>query len=395
MGGVGKAVGVVFLVLLFLGAGLAPAFAVNSKTTDIDITKAKNIAKYFIREISKLNNFKEWKKAEITMTAIIYNVDKEISAYLYEITVNGKYAGYIIVSAKRDNYPILEFSKGESPLKIAFKHRISVKKLYRINANTYVVEDINNNFYTMNGKTINFTKLKMYMKKITMEENVKKHLTLRKAEAERLWEVVENSLQLQPTQSYTCYDWQQTLIWGVPAFYWDDGCSPTAAAMVLEYYDESGYPNLGYPDWYYFEDSDVGDNNGYDNPPDEHKDLTEELHVAMGTSDETGATYPWKIDDGINKVVQQKGYSGSWASNDYYVDWSEVVNEVLEARPFVLSMTGGDQPYGDHSVTVVGYAHCPSQNLKLLILHDTWSLDDVYLTFGSWTAAMATWVRPQ
>ena len=37
----------------------------------------------------------------------------------------------------------------------------------------------------------------------------------------------------------------------------------------------------------------------------------------MGTSDD-GTTYPWNIDDGINKVLRNHGYS-NWASNDYYV----------------------------------------------------------------------------
>ncbi len=34
------------------------------------------------------------------------------------------------------------------------------------------------------------------------------------------------------------------LLSGVPSYHWIYGCSPTAAGMLLGYYDSHGYPNL-------------------------------------------------------------------------------------------------------------------------------------------------------
>ena len=63
---------------------------------------------------------------------------------------------------------------------------------------------------------------------------------------------------------------------------------------VLEYWGEHGYSSLDYPDWWYNEPTDVDDDVYFDDPPDEHTDLTEKLHRAMGTSDD-GTTYPWNM----------------------------------------------------------------------------------------------------
>ncbi len=66
-------------------------------------------------------------------------------------------------------------------------------------------------------------------------------------------------------------------------------------------------------DSWYFEPSDLS-GNSFDDPVSEHRDLTEELHIEMGTDNNSGATWWYQIDDGINNVLNKKGYS-SWASN--------------------------------------------------------------------------------
>ena len=46
------------------------------------------------------------------------------------------------------------------------------------------------------------------------------------------------------------WPYEEKYIPDVPAFWWDDGCAPTSAAMVLEYWEEHGYPNLDYLGWW-------------------------------------------------------------------------------------------------------------------------------------------------
>lgn len=186
-------------------------------------------------------------------------------------------------------------------------------------------------------------------------------------------EMANPSSYLMPSSSK---DTSSKNISSVPNYAWLCGCSPTAAGMVLGYWDNHGYSNLS-----------TGSS------------LIRELATAMGTDwPGSGETWPWNIDNGIETVCNNHGYSNFDASNDYYVSWNEVKTEVNADNPFVLSMLNGGtgngytQSYDDHSVTCVGYYDGSND---YIYIHDTWDANNRhYLAFGSWTAAMATWVRP-
>jgi hypothetical protein len=176
-------------------------------------------------------------------------------------------------------------------------------------------------------------------------------------------------------------------IYDVPYYEWYRGCSPTAAAMVLGYWQSHGYPN--YPT---------------------ANTLINELGNAMGTSCTwpfTGATFPLLIDDGIETVAANHGYSGLdsveniWFADDHFTDMAA---EIDAGRPFVLSMYAGGAAlgkpdnYNQHSVTVVGYVGSIQQYLTI---HDTWNIPPNYplneyrlLANGNWGGSMADWVRP-
>ncbi len=153
--------------------------------------------------------------------------------------------------------------------------------------------------------------------------------------------------------------------------------------MVLGYWDRHGYPNF---------------------PNDYQHDLIDELADAMGTWSgwpADGTTLPIFIDDGINKVCRNHGYS-DWASNKYFPSWSDMMEEINAHRPFVLSMLHGGTGSGhvaavQHSVAVVGYMIIygnGSDSERYLMLQDTWDKYTHYLAFGDcWR--MATWVRPE
>jgi len=167
---------------------------------------------------------------------------------------------------------------------------------------------------------------------------------------------------------------------GVPNYPWYRGCSPTAAGMVLGYWASHGYPDFP-----------TGTNG---------ETLIDELADAMGTWDWPidGWTWPWDIDNGIEEVSENHGYSDFDASNDYWMSWSEVKTEVDADRPFVINMlqggtgSGHSQSYGDHSVTCRGYY---DSDENWVFIYDTW--DDTgshTLAYGNWWLAMATWVVP-
>ncbi|HDN65360.1 MAG TPA: hypothetical protein ENF23_03545 [Methanosarcinales archaeon] len=61
-----------------------------------------------------IDTYSEWQEATVKQSTVYHDLDCEKSAYVFDVIENGQYAGYIIVSATRDNYPILEFSTGRT-----------------------------------------------------------------------------------------------------------------------------------------------------------------------------------------------------------------------------------------------------------------------------------------
>src|SRR5208337_1807183 len=203
----------------------------------------------------------------------------------------------------------------------------------------------------------------------------------KKTEIERFWNLQSStafSSSLSPMRS-------SKYIYDVPYYAWYRGCSPTASAMVLGYWDSHGYPN--YP---------TGNT------------LIDELANAMGTGSTwpfDGATWPLWIDNGIETVAVNHGYSSLdsveniWLYGDHF---DEMATEVDAGRPFVLSMAAGGAAvgkptaYGYHSVTGVGYVRTTIQNY--LTIHDTWNSlpdyplsEDRLIANGNWAAAMSDW----
>ena len=385
----------VILVLVMVGALAGTAIASTPYT--VDQSEAKTIVNKFVAKISTTNEFRDWKNAKICRVVVAYGIDERPSAYIFELVKNENYTGYIVVSAKKTNYPILEFSKSKSPLMRAKKLGIEADRVYYLGAVMYFFRE-KGKYYNLNKKEINFNKIKECVKEAMKYENVRKHLAKRITEAKDLWEKYSSNTKVMYKLTST-WLYNEKYISDVPAFWWDDGCAPTSAAMVLAYWGEHGYPKLHYPDWWYFEPTDVNSGTKFDDPSNEHTDLTEELHYAMDTNNKTGDTWPWNIAPGINKVCKNHGYS-NWASVDYWVSWSDVTDEINASRPFVLAMlwggtgSGHSQPYGNHVVTCVGYAIDVNTNEKFVMVQDTWDLGIHYLAFGNWLGAWEIKVNP-
>lgn len=48
-------------------------------------------------------------------------------------------------------------------------------------------------------------------------------------------------------------------------------CSNFGSDGLGEYWGEHGYPNLGHPDWWYFEPTDINNGTQLDDPPNERR----------------------------------------------------------------------------------------------------------------------------
>ena len=397
-----KKTAVILLLLLVAGMAIVPCVSASSTAEDVDSATAQKVAYTQLKVLTKESqDYEDWTYASLEEPKLLYGLDNDKTAYAFEVIVMGEKSGYIIVSAKRTNYPILEYSRGQLPIanpqtlerseKVAHEKAPAIGSIVGSPRMLYL------------GGTFYFAKYPVYssddrsaepiivdltdMKVIDPEFGQQNAVTkgditkldaIRFEEAEKDWAALEgtsvNMSSFAVQESVPAAGSQY--IPGVPLYEWYLGCAPTAAGMVLAYRDSHGYSNF----------------------PDNQYTLISELATAMGTSG--GSTCIWNVDDGMNTVAQNHGYSYSTLhmEEDSWLDYSEVQREVNAYKPFVLNMLGGgtaygnSQPYGDHSVAVIGYESYSSGDY--VVVQDTWTpLSARSLRFGSWSYALADYSR--
>lgn len=333
--------------------------------------------------------FEGWQNAKISKTTILFGVDNDKKSYLFRLSVKGEYVGHVVVSATKDNYPILEFSKGKSPIDTAKEKGIDSQKAYRIHAMTYYFKDIGK-YYDIHGKQVDFNKIQKRAEQAKEKPEVKKHLAKRAKEAREEWNERLNNNNNGPTSSHTVYgnikltsrpgNVDESSLWiiiqdnTVPLVQPSDVlCAPTSAAMVLAYWDQSGYP--AFPDNYNF-------------------DLVYDLEDIMGE----WYVSPDALADGINIYTDNKGYDSDWAHTET-PDLSEAKNELSNGRPFNLHLLFAgnaidrpeDDDYSNHVIEVHGWIEAGGDYLAV---YDTWDYDEHYFEWGDWWGATNIYVEP-
>lgn len=174
----------------------------------------------------------------------------------------------------------------------------------------------------------------------------------------------------------------------VPFIDWVYGCSPTAASMILYYWDPRGYGKL--VDYFYTH---------WDEPEAEWNDcanVNRELAIAMYTDTLSGSTTIGNIRNGILTVCNtQNGYTFSGSTspqggsyNQYNFAW--IKTEIDNQRPCHWNVLNyWYAPFGEninHSVTGVGYDITGADTF--VIVHNTWDNDEPlwpYWESGCWT----------
>ena len=172
-------------------------------------------------------------------------------------------------------------------------------------------------------------------------------------------------------------------------FVWTYGCTPTAASMVLSYWDTTHWQTgLGFKyvgmgrliDYYY-----INPCKYKANVPNTIDELNYELRTDYDVSDCSGSgkTDPWRIDDGIRHVTNNiNGYNfesdnvceATWPQIVGDWCWHHIKKEIDNGRPFVWST--GDADFSDffagHSVAAWGYT-----DGHHVILYNTWGYGKV------------------
>lgn len=148
----------------------------------------------------------------------------------------------------------------------------------------------------------------------------------------------------------------------------NSGCTPVAWAMVLEYGDRYGFPNL------------IGSTTNNNHPNASHADLRyaiNELRGYMNTVclgvNKGGSTSIYNAPNGV-LYAKARGYPNFSASNSYFFVWNAVVAEINASRPAVTAVTKApDGSVGGHSVVTYGYADNTGSANDFIFVKTGWS----------------------
>ncbi len=117
----GMQLGAMLVAMLLVSLAFVPATTAIGTGQNSDIVseaEAREVAEIFVQKISA-QEITDWKNATVSTLTEYYNLDEMLTAYSFAVSKDGTYLGYLVVSADKNNYPVLEFSKGKSPDKKA------------------------------------------------------------------------------------------------------------------------------------------------------------------------------------------------------------------------------------------------------------------------------------
>ncbi len=204
---------------------------------------------------------------------------------------------------------------------------------------------------------------------------------------------------------------------------WLVGCTPTAVAMVIGYWDRNGYDNLifgdsgtyspavqhaiatpeHYASYYDIEEGFSGDSPDASELGGAHLNNSIADYLYTSRSDlglGNGWTFYGFEGIGVHGYAAQQGYDNFSTT---HLDWgrfsfADVAREIDAGRPVILSVDSNADGRNDHNVTVFGY----DAAAQTLLIHDGWERteDSRWIEFTraaegqDFGITAATWVRP-
>jgi len=231
-----------------------------------------------------------------------------------------------------------------------------------------------------------------------------------------------------------------------PDYAWWYGCAPTAAGMLMGYYDINGYGGLNYDNlvpggtaeletfsgqgWSALANKAIASQghvadfyktppgyggSGDDNPPPWHS--FNSLADFMGTSQDSvgntngstkfyywshGAPFTWQDaktqgvwnEDGMYGIKEYVEYAGygvdslytqlRWGKAQYGCTFDTFMAEINAGRPALLHVTG-------HSMFAYGYAWDDQTNQQTVYIHDTWTPGPHTMSWGGYYSGLEHW----
>ena len=395
---------VVLLALLLAAMVMVPMVSADSPNkqgdkTPVTFDYATKVAQLYINDLAAgLPTFTEWTGATAEYDMTFYDTDSAINAYSFSVTKDGGKQGFILVSGIKEEYPILEFGKGEVIPENAKENanrmatNVAEKKSGTVDSVKYLYlgptfyyaqyaltdsrqkteEDVTIDLFNQNEVDLKDDHVSIASMRADSESDV---ISIKEA-----WSTIDEKINLL-NQGITVPASTRGIdtIYGVPLYDQPSGspnsCAPTASGMILSYWRSHGYPNF----------------------PSNGDTLILELYSAMNT-DPVDGTDDADVEPGIESVSQDHGYSIDAVEDTDPFLFSEVKSEVTADRPIHLIMHGASPaigqttPYGHHSVAVVGWADGAFDALEI---NDGWSTSaSRYIRFNNWTYTNPVYIQP-
>jgi hypothetical protein len=314
-------------------------------------------ASAFISQISdSLPEFSHWKDSQVYARKNLYRLqDLELGYALYEMNLNGKACGYLIIDIK--TLKIVEFSSGVSP------YRQYLDEYRKIKLAGVAIEQ-EKLVYSPGIRAIAVTRT-----------GSKETEIIRFMEDTSVIVKVEGISRMSLNASLAASDSTGSggavlsvhykLISGVPDASWYIKCIPTALGNVIGYWDTHGYSNLIVsPDDIY----------------DAISEISDRMIEAVGSN-----TYNSGIPPAMEGYCHARYPSNFDVTNVSSPAYSTYTYQIGCNRPTLVGFASGG-PYGSpgHMTAGVGYYWQDYIEDKYTIVHDAWSpADDCYQLWDS------------
>ncbi len=321
----------------------------------------------------------------------MYDERDQLTACLASYSDNeGRYF-HILLSADQNKTPVLCHSSGKSSILDIDRHRSlaekrlsapRLEKIYYLGFGELwcLFTRGNDRVYVNTRPPGDILSPKAFDRR---RSGLKKALPEKKPEkTSRQWQKLVNGASVIAGQKHRVPMWDK-----VPDFDWHYGCSPTAAADVLGYYDIAyGYGNL--LRYFYLE------YDGLSSMADDYSvpDLSKILKEKFGTTD-GGSTFNASMGKGMHDaaLAQDGNYNWDGYGHQFGGIWNKIKEEVDAGYPSVLNvdLAGND---GFHSMPVFGYMEDPDY----VLLHDTWNHPggETWWSTGQFHYSSLAWIHP-
>ena len=239
----------------------------------VSIPEAQSIAVANVKLMSEqIDEFANWDAASVQYSTTYYDLDNQITAYSFKVLVDGGYDGYILTSATTRNYPVLALSRAKIPdtreaytektsknaNTVAKRKDLSVGEVRPIYLgglaflHEYILTDSEGNpedVVYIDVRTGEIAEITDASAGVGLPADIKDSERIfeeRQADIERSWSLQRRLAHGDDSviSGSTTRSLYTNTVSGVPLYFWRTGCSPTAAAMVLGYWQSHGYFSL-------------------------------------------------------------------------------------------------------------------------------------------------------